>query len=185
MAEILCIKQNEFKRDQAFLYNDLRFLKKDTGEVEGIQLWIRHAKVQDQSGALVEIPLVDKFPDICPVKAVKRLIKMRNKLTKEGEIPLFLDDDQKLLTKNSFSRYIHQAIDNLDPSYKPLFNDLKGHSLRSGVPTALQKLSPDIDPQVLKYLGRWRGCSVNLYLKDVSAAAEARLAVARTFNDNL
>ena len=66
-----------------------------------------------------------------------------------------------------------------------MFDDLKGHSLRSGVPTAMQTLSEDIDPKVSKYLGRWKGKSVNLYLKDKAAASAARLAVAESVKNCL
>ena len=66
-----------------------------------------------------------------------------------------------------------------------MFHDLKGHSLRSGVPTALQTLAEDLDPVVKQYLGRWKGKSVNLYLKDKAAAATARLAVAESIKNSL
>ena len=37
--------------------NDLKYIESDgKDEVLGVQLWIRHAKVPDPSGALVEIP---------------------------------------------------------------------------------------------------------------------------------
>ena len=106
---------------------------------------------------------------------------MRKRLTSNGETPLLLDDTAYILTKYKFTAYIQQAFDTLNPSLKDIFKDLKGHSLRSGVPTALQKLGSDVDPQVVQYLGRWRGCSVNLYLKDAAAAATARLAIANAF----
>ena len=102
---------------------------------------------------------------------------MRDKVLINGEYPLLLDDTGFIFTKRKFGECIQQAIDKLDPNYRVAFNDLKGHSLRSGVPTALQKLGTDVDPQVMKYLGRWRGCSVNLYLKDKVAAAKARMSI--------
>ena len=44
------------------------------------------------------------------------------------------------------------------------------------------QLGTDVDPQVMKYLGRWKGCSVNLYLKDKAAAAKARMTIASAIN---
>ena len=110
---------------------------------------------------------------------------MRAKLTSDGETPMLLDDTGYILSKHKFALYIQQAIDTLPLSFKDIFQDLKGHSLRSGVPTAMQKLGADVDPQIIQYLGRWRGCSVNLYLKDAAAAATARLAVANAFKKSL
>ena len=70
-------------------------------------------------------------------------MKMREKLTTNGETPMLLNDNGYILTKNKFTIYIQEAIDTLDPTYKDIFKDLKGHSLRSGVPTALQKLGSE------------------------------------------
>ena len=107
---------------------------------------------------------------------------MRKKLTTNGESPLLLDDNGFIFTKRKFTDCIQQAINKLDPAFRDAFDDLKGHSLRSGVPTALQKLGTDVDPQVMKYLGRWKGCSVNLYLKDKATAAKARMFIASALN---
>ena len=186
LSEILGNSATQFKPDNAFLRNDLKYIEsKMKKELLGLQLWIRHAKVPDPSGALVEIPPTGKFPDLCPLAAVRKYMKMRDKLTVNGETPMLLDDNGYILTKNKFAMYIQQAIHTLDPTYKDIFKDLKGHSLRSGVPTALQKLGSDVDPQIIQYLGRWRGCSVNLYLKDVAAASAARLAIANALKDSL
>ena len=178
LSEILSSSALTFKPMNAFLKNDLRFIMADDSEEsEGLQLWIRHAKVPDPAGVLVEIPPAQDVPDLCPVKAIKKYLKMRDKVLINGEYPLLLDDTGFIFTKRKFGECIQQAIDKLDPNYRVAFNDLKGHSLRSGVPTALQKLGTDVDPQVVKYLGRWRGCSVNLYLKDKVAAAKARMSI--------
>ena len=185
LCEILNYSAFEFKRDNSFLFNDVKFMKDEEGRTEGVQLWIRHAKVPDDAGALVEIPNVDKFKDICPVRAMKKYIQLRKLHTKRADVPFFLDEKTSLMTKNKFSGYIKEALRNLEPEHQHLFEDLKGHSLRAGVPTAMQALSPDIDPQIMQYLGRWRGCSVNLYMKDKNAAASARLAVASAFNNNV
>ena len=93
-----------------------------------------------------------------------------------------LDDTGFIFTKKKFRECIQQAIDKLDPAHRDAFKDLKGHSLRSGVPTALQKLGTEVDPQVMKYLGRWKGCSVNLYLKDKATAAKTRMFIASALN---
>lgn len=183
LSEILCSSALTFKPLNAFLKNDLRFIKIDDCEgSEGLQLWIRHAKVPDPNGALVEIPPAQDMPDLCPVKAVKKYLRMREKLLTNGEYPLLLNDTGFIFTKRKFGECIQQAIDKLDPKHREVFKDLKGHSLRSGVPTALQKLGTEVDPQVMKYLGRWRGCSVNLYLKDKAAAAKARMSIASAMN---
>ena len=183
LSEILCSSAITFKPSNAFLHNDLLFIKANNNEnIEGLQLWIRHAKVPDPSGALVEIPRADELPNLCPVRAVKKYLKMREKLTRNGETPLLLDDTGFIFTKKKFRECIQQAIDKLDPAHRDAFKDLKGHSLRSGVPTALQKLGTEVDPQVMKYLGRWKGCSVNLYLKDKATAAKTRMFIASALN---
>ena len=125
------------------------------------------------------------MPDICPVAAVKKYLKMRENFTTNGEVPLLIDDTGFILSARRFADYITIAIGTLDTSFKDLFQDLKGHSLRSGVPTALQTLAEDLDPVVKQYLGRWKGKSVNLYLKDKAAAATARLAVAESIKNSL
>ena len=182
LSEILCSSAIKFKPLNAFLENDLLFIDVDGKGTKGLQLWIRHANVPDPNGALVEIPPTQDLPDLCPVKAVKKYLKMRKKLTSNGESPLLLDDTGFIFTKRKFRECIQQAIEKLDPAHKDAFKDLKGHSLRSGVPTALQKLGTDVDPQVMKYLGRWKGCSVNLYMKDKAAAAKARMTIASAIN---
>ena len=146
LSEILGRSTKEFKPANAFLKNDLKYIESKSMEVLGVQLWIRHAKIPDPSGALVEIPPAEKFPELCPISAVKKYLKMRAKLTIDGETPMLLDDTGYMLTKHKFAHYIQQAIDTLPPSFKDIFKDLKGHSLRSGVPTALQKLGADVDP---------------------------------------
>ena len=186
LSELLNSSAKNFKPDNVFLRNDLKFIESSKDkETLGIQMWIRHAKVPDPAGALVEIPPTETFQDLCPVAATKKYLKMRDKLTANGEVPMLLDDTGFILTKHKFTKYIQEAIDTLNPSYKDIFKDLKGHSLRSGVPTALQKLGWDVDPQVVQYLGRWRGYSVNLYLKDAAAASTARLAIANAIKNSL
>ena len=186
LSELLCSSGKNFKPNNAFLRNDCKYIESNEGkETLGIQLWIRHAKVPDPAGALVEIPPTEKFLDLCPIAALKKYLRMRNKMTSDGETPMILDDTGYIMTKHKFTTYIQEAIETLDPSYKDTFKDLKGHSLRSGVPTALQKLGSDVDPQVVQYLGRWRGCSVNLYLKDAAAASSARLAIANAVKKSL
>ena len=57
LSEILSSSALTFKPMNAFLKNDLRFIMADDSEEsEGLQLWIRHAKVPDPAGVLVEIP---------------------------------------------------------------------------------------------------------------------------------
>ena len=133
-------------------------------------------------GVLVEMPVVNEMQDICPVKAVTKYLKMREKFTNNGETPCFIDDTGFIMSARKFADYILKAINTLDSSY---FDDLKGHSLRSGVPTALQTPSEDLDPEIRKFLGRWKGKSVNLYLKDKAAASAARLAVAESVKNSL
>ena len=133
---------------------------------------------------LVEIPIIDQMKDICPVLAVKKYLKMIDSITTHGETPLFIEDNESIFSARKFADYVTEAIGMLDPSYRDVFEDLKGHSLRSGVPTALQTLAEDLDPQVRKYLGRWKGKSVNLYLKDKAAASSARLAVAEAITNS-
>ena len=186
MSEILCSSAITFKTSNALLRNDLLFIKMDDDKgTEGLQLWIRHAKVPDPNGALVEIPPAQGLLDLCPVKAVKKYLKMRGKVTSNGESPLILDDTGFIFTKRKFRECIQQAINKLDPVHRDAFKDLKSHSLRSGVPTALQKLGTDVDPKVMKYLGRWKGCSVNLYLKDKAEAAKARMSITSALNNGI
>ena len=116
---------------------------------------------------------------------MKKYLKLRKLVTRIEETPLILDDTNLLLTKKKYSSYIQEAIFKLSPEYRDIFVDLKNHSLRAGVPTALQKLGDDVDPEVMQYLGRWKGKSVNLYLKDATAAASARLTIAKAINDNV
>ena len=184
LAEILEDSSRSFKMNNAFLRKDLKFLRDQGGNTNGIQLWIRHAKVPDPAGALVEIPKIDKFSDICPVRAIKKYLVLRKKVTRDGESPLFVDDTNLLLTHRKYSDYVQEAINTLDIKLQGLFEDLKGHSLRAGVPTALQKLGNQIDPEIRQYLGRWKGNSVNLYMKDKDSAASARLAVASAIANN-
>ena len=133
LSEILSSSVKEFKPANAFLKNDLKYIESKNKEILGIQLWIRHAKVPDPSGALVEIPSDEKFPDLCPISAVKKYLKMRAKLTSDGETPMLLNDTGYLLTKQKFASYIQQAIDTLPLSFKDVFKDLKCHSIRSSV----------------------------------------------------
>ena len=184
LCELLCKSPFSFQPKNAFLRNDLKFIM-EKNEVKGMQLWIRNAKVPDPMGVLVEIPSVKEMQDICPVRAMKKYLKMRDGITNNGETPLLIDDTSFIMSARKFTDYISKAIEKLDISYKDVFDDLKGHSLRSGVPTAMQTLSEDIDPKVSKYLGRWKGKSVNLYLKDKAAASAARLAVAESVKNCL
>ena len=53
---------------------------------------------------------------------------MRKRLTSNGETLLLLDDTGYILTKYKITTYIQKPIDTLNPSFKDIFNDLKGDS---------------------------------------------------------
>ena len=62
LSELLCTSAKKFKPSNAFLCNDLKYIESNgKDEVLGVQLWIRHTKVPDPLGALVEIRQLRNF----------------------------------------------------------------------------------------------------------------------------
>ena len=182
-AEALCEKNDNYDLLTNLLASDLVITRdKETGKPESATILLRSAKYKEKTGALVVIPALDK--PYCPVKALTKYLKMRNKIITDQHLPLFLTDElwrqrsnqpiktPGIYTQAAFRRNTKDAIALLVTQYaelQPVMKYLQTHSLRSGLPTELQSIE-NIPEEIRRELGRWHSTANNIYQKNMRAA---------------
>ena len=182
-AEVLCEKNDNYDLLTNLLASDLVITRDDkTGKPETATLLLRSAKYKEKTGALVVIPALNK--PYCPVKALTKYLKARNRITSNQQLPLFLTDElwrqrtnqpvktPGLYTQSAFRRNTKDAITLLVQQYKelqPVMQYLQTHSLRAGLPTELQSIE-NIPEEIRRELGRWHSTANNVYQKNMRAA---------------
>ena len=146
---------------QADVYNslldsDVIFVRDNHNKITHVHLWLRNAKFQEKSGALVVIPKLDKGNPNCPVRALRKYAKLRQKVVKtKTPMPFFMTehlwvagssrpntDVPGFYTKARFSKDVNTAVKELvkyHPRLHSVYEWLVTHSLRAGLPTALME----------------------------------------------
>ena len=151
-AEALGTTNKECNLLTNLLASDVVFdTNKTTGECDSVRLHLRSAKYKEKTGAIVVIPALNR--PYCPVKALIKYMKFRETITNDQQLPLFLTNklwskgDSKpenkpgIYTQSRFSRDTKAAIKLLvqqHPALSEVTEHLHNHSLRAGIPTALQ-----------------------------------------------
>ena len=174
MGELLAKTQEIFARE-AMLLLDLD-LEKDKDGKEFARVWLRREKAQAaRGGSMVEIPkLPDTLKDICPVRALKRYVKMAKAAGLTEFDPLFTAAEGNAVTSAQFEAGVKQAVATFIPDDQDLFKDITNHSCRAGVPTMAQQTDIFIPEEILHNLGRWSSSAALLYQKSFDAAMKAR-----------
>jgi hypothetical protein len=110
----------------------------------------------------------DKFSDLlwepdeglCPVRALRRLKASQGNLgLGESHLPVFRKSSGKFLTKGGFLDEINRILGRHSIG-------LTGKSFRTGLPSALENFPQIFQESHLKALGRWKGRSYQLYMKN-------------------
>jgi hypothetical protein len=123
------------------------------------KIHIKSAKVKGPPG---NSALLFTVPDrkLCPVTALARLKKSQENFSmgKPGE-PIFRESSGKFLTKRVFLDIVNEAKGKGTPK-------ITGKSFRSALPSALENFPNLFRESHLKALGRWRGRSYQLYMRN-------------------
>jgi hypothetical protein len=124
-----------------------------------IKIHIKSAKVRGPPG---NSALLFTVPDrkLCPVTALARLKKSQENFSmgKPNE-PIFRESSGKFLTKRTFLSIVNEGIGKKVPP-------VTGKSFRSALPSALENFPKLFQESHLKALGRWRGQSYQLYMRN-------------------
>ncbi len=139
-------------------YSDLQWEDLAWGE-DWVRIRIKSAKVRGPPG---NSALLFSVPDqkFCPVSALARLKRSQENFSmgKLGQ-PIFRESNGKFLTKQAFLGIIKQGTG----TGIPLFT---GRSFRSALPSALESFPHIFKESHVKALGRWRGRSYQVYMRN-------------------
>ena len=174
MGELLARTQEIFIKE-TLLKLDLDILTDKDGK-EFARIWLRREKAQAaRGGSMVELPkLPAELKDVCPIRALKRYLKLADQVGLTDFDPLFTAVEGNAVTSAQFEAGVKEAVAAFIPDDQDLFVDISNHSCRSGVPTMAQETDLFIPEDVLRNLGRWSSSAALLYLKSFEAAMKAR-----------
>ena len=113
------------------------------------------ASKTDQFGKGVTLYLGRGQAALCPVTAILQYLAIRPQSTG----PMFIFQDNRPLTKESFISHVHQALaaEGIDTQY------YKGHSFRIGAATTAAACG--LSESLIKTLGRWSSSAYQLYIR--------------------
>jgi hypothetical protein len=123
---------------------------------------IIHVKSPKTRGTRGVLATLFEIPDegLCPVRALRRLKASQGNLgLGEPHLPVFRKSCGKFLTKGSFLDQINRVLERHSIG-------LTGKSFRTGLPSALENFPQIFQESHLKALGRWKGRSYQLYMKN-------------------
>ena len=185
LSEILTKTQDVYL-DETLLLLDVDLLQDDKGK-DFIRIWLRREKAQSaRGGSMIEIPsMPPSLSHLCPFKAMKRYIRMAQKIGLTRMDPLFTGQDGLAITTAKFEAEVKKAIAIFLPNDADLYRDLTNHSCRAGVPTMAQENDLFIPPEIMKGLGRWSSDAYLAYQKSFEAALKARRFVEEEIIANL
>jgi hypothetical protein len=121
-----------------------------------------HIKSPKAGGAQGLTATLFEIPDVafCPVGALKRLKASQQNLGMgEPKLPVFRKTGGWGLTKGEF-------LDTINDILQKHSIGLTGKSFRTGLPSALENFPKVFKESHLKALGRWKGRSYQLYMKN-------------------
>jgi hypothetical protein len=121
-----------------------------------------HVKSPKTRGARGALATLFEIPDegLCPVRALHRLRASQGNFgLGEAHLPVFRKSNGKFLTKGGFLDKINRILERHSIG-------LTGKSFRTGLPSALENFPQAFQESHLKALGRWKGRSYQLYMKN-------------------
>ena len=184
MGEILSANQSVYMAETVLLL-DVDLLS-ESGK-KFVRVWLRKEKAQaNRGGSVIEIPkLPADMKDVCPYRAMKTYIRMAKKAGLDRFDPLFTAENGKAITTKMFESAVKAAVAVYLPNDSDLYEDIKNHSCRAGVPTMAQEKDLFIPEEILKNLGRWNTTVFMKYQKSFHAAMEARRFIEEELVDKL
>ncbi len=153
LGELLGKSEKCFDKFSDLLWEDA------TWDEEKIVLKIKSAKIKGIPGNQA---ILFRIPDqsLCPVVALKRLQASQINLGLwEKHLPIFRKSNGLFLKKTEFLDWVNRARGEGSEV-------LSGKSFRSALPSALQNFPISFQESHLKALGRWRGRSYQLYMRN-------------------
>ena len=119
------------------------------------------------TGDIVEVfPVRD--PTVDPIAAMEYFLDIRRKVHGEAfEVPLFLEENGQLLTKNKFNKILHALM---DPLLKDERDSISGHSFRSGLATFME--AANMSEEDIQAWGRWNSQAFRKYCKEGRSRSE-------------
>ena len=185
-GEVLPTTNNNICILDSILKADVVFVREDDGS-EFIRIWIRKEKnTSTLGGNIVEIPKLPKrMADICPFRALKAYIHSAEKLGLTRFDPLFTLPTGFVVTTMKFAKWVSQSVKRYLPPGSTLFDEIKNHSCRAGVLTALATYDVHLDEDVAMFLGRWHSSAYKVYQKNFEAALRARRVIEKDLMSKL
>ncbi len=156
LGEMLNSKDNEFNPSESLLWEDVTF--RGDGSV---LLKLKIVKNRTMQGEYIDLfPFKDD--KYCPVRALKRLFKLKNSIVSSNS-PVFMFKNGTLLTPNT----VNKTLPKLITPYlgEQAASEYKGHSLRAGIPSAIAARSEVANSSDVKMWGRWTSESYLLYTR--------------------
>ena len=157
LGEILTEKETFFDKFSNLLWKDLKI------EEDHLTLKVKSPKNRKLAFDKVYLCALSE-KDFCPVQAMLQLEKMckLNFGSEMWEKPVFRLDGGENLTKSALMKNFKGLL--LGTAYQN--SKISGKSFRAGLVSGLQKFPKSFNEQHAKSLGRWRGNSYQLYLKN-------------------
>ena len=155
IGEVLGPLVKAFDPKSSLLLSDVGISEK------GYKLWIRSPKKCTPSGDVIELFHV---PDggLDPVKAINHYMETRRrKHGCDGNIPFFLEEDGRILTKQKFNKLLHGLLGRF---LKDERDKITGHSFRSGLATLME--AAGFSEMDIKAWGRWSSEAFRKYCKE-------------------
>ena len=173
-ADLCGAGPDEYSKKTTLLERDFRLMEND-GKVEGLEVFFKSEKVPNQNGSRVQLPMVPDGPltDLCPVSAYLEYQKAKESLEPNKDAPWLITDAGKPITQKVFVKSIKRAIECTyeGTEYEHLMEALKGHSLRAGLPTEIQKMASVLTKEESRLMGRWvTETAHQLYCKNPTGA---------------
>ncbi len=140
------------------VFSDLLWKDLNWGQ-DWVRITIKSAKVRGPPG---NSALLFSIPDqkLCPVAALLRLKKSQENFSMGNlDEPVFRESNGKFLTKRVF-------LDLINQKGKGDYPLVTGKSFRSAIPSAMESFPSTFRESHIKALGRWRGRSYQLYMRN-------------------
>jgi hypothetical protein len=153
LGELLGKSENKFDRYSDLLWENVRL------DGDKAIIHIKSPKTGEPKGLVATLFEISD-EGFCPVRALKRLkASQENFGLGEPQLPVFRKSGGKILTKRGFLAEVNRILGNHSIQ-------LTGKSFRTGIPSALENFPQIFQESHLKALGRWKGRSYQLYMKN-------------------
>jgi hypothetical protein len=150
-GELLPENKNSYCPDDTLLWSDIKSLNKDS-----FLIHVKTPKSKAKEGEFVDIFPFEGF-GVCPVAALKQL---KSLCSSDQTKPVFMFSDGHFLTKNCMNDLIKQLM---TPLLGPEASNLKCHSFRGAIPSAIGKCPALAGEKETKGWGRWSSSAYLLY----------------------